>query len=156
MAEEMPPERRAADRIAANLANIDTSVYILTPELVEALKASVIDVVALNQQQAAREQQLIDKLHACRLANTRTLGAKSIEIVQLQKDLEAAKARIRELDQRTTHAFILSCFVLVLIAIGVNILTGDYKQVIGGVIVIIGLGVQIAGYLMTKRAKRAG
>ncbi|MFF3668521.1 hypothetical protein [Microtetraspora malaysiensis] len=160
MAEAMPPERRGADRIIAKWISLDTSVYITTPELIEALKdsarigqESLDEVVALNQQQAAREQTRIRELHAYRLATTRTLGEKDTEITRLQKDLEVAKAQIRELGQHTATAFILSCLVLVLIAIGVNILTGDDNQAIGGVVVIIGLGLQVATYFVTKRAK---
>ena len=123
MAEAMPPERRGADRIIAKWTSIDTSVYITTPELIEALKdsarigqESLVEVVALNQQQAARELKLIREIHAHKLASTRTLGEKDTEITRLQKDLEAAKTQIRELAQHNTTAFILSCLVLVLIA----------------------------------------
>ncbi len=163
MAEAMPPERRGADRIIAKWTSIDTSVYITTPELIEALKdsarigqESLVEVVALNQQQAARELKLIREIHAHKLASTRTLGEKDTEITRLQKDLEAAKTQIRELAQHNTTAFILSCLVLVLIAIGVNILTGDDNQAIGGVVVIIGVGLQVATYFATKPAKDAG
>jgi len=163
MAEAMPPERRGADRIIAKWTSIDTSVYITTPELIEALKdsarigqESLAEAVALNQQQAARELKLIREIHAHKLASTRTLGEKDTEITRLQKDLEAAKTQIRELAQHNTTAFILSCLVLVLIAIGVNILTGDDNQAIGGVVVIIGVGLQVATYFATKRAKDAG
>jgi hypothetical protein len=164
MSDEDPrPARPAGDRFLSKFTSIETSLYIESPALIEAFKASVEarqdlydEIAAINEKKIRLEQELRLALESQKLASVRSLGKKDIEIAALTKELEGAGEQIRELSRQTMIAFVLSCLAAVVIAIGVNMLTSDDKQLIGGAVTALGVATQIATLFVTKRVRQGG
>lgn len=149
-----------ATQEANAFAQIEIQDYVANPVLIQVLKVNAdnaqttIAKLIRSERALARErdhlkQSLSDEL----IAHEKTRGRAETSAARLQEAISSLQDQVLEMRRLSAVAVIIAWIGTALVAIGVNILTGEKTQALGLTIILAGASVEVTAFFVRRHAR---
>lgn len=161
MSTERQQGTHAKARLDSNaFTQFEIKDYVENPPLIEILRVSVdnaqANIVRLTKSEHAltRERdQLKQHLSEELISHEKTRGDSKESIARLQETVLSLQDQVSELRRLSAVSVVIAWVGTVLVAIGVNLLTGGTNEPLGLTIIISGAAVGIAAFFVRRHSR---
>ena len=141
-------------------AEFEIQDYVENPLLIQVLKVNADNAQATIVRLTKAERSLkrdIDhlrqKLSDELIDHEKTRGKSEASIARLQETISSLQDQVRELRRLSAVAVVIAWVGTALVAMGINLLTGNNNQVLGVTILIAGAAVEVAAFFVRQHSR---
>lgn len=141
-------------------SEFDTEDYVDNKPMIRVLalseeKAQVTIVQLRAQHERARKdlERTQRELNDTRISHEQRNGTQQTEIARLTGELAAARQSLADLSRQSNVAVAVAWVGTILVGFGVNLVTGDHQQALGGVLIALGALVEVVAFLIPRRRR---